>query len=81
MLSNNLRHATPGLGIALVAFGIYLVGEAAYNRINRSDHAHSSSAHWGPKPLGKAPIFTSQSRVFFSNLDFSSFDPQSWDFY
>ncbi|TXG75364.1 hypothetical protein E1A91_1Z022300v1 [Gossypium mustelinum] len=26
MLSNQLRHATPGLGIALVAFGIYLVG-------------------------------------------------------
>ncbi|XP_020252952.1 NADH dehydrogenase [ubiquinone] 1 beta subcomplex subunit 3-B-like [Asparagus officinalis] len=36
-LTSNLRHATPGLGIALVAFGIYLVGEAAYNRINRSD--------------------------------------------
>ncbi|KAK8580662.1 hypothetical protein V6N12_070919 [Hibiscus sabdariffa] len=27
MLGNQLRHATPGLGIALVAFGIYLVGE------------------------------------------------------
>ncbi|KAF8404007.1 hypothetical protein HHK36_008883 [Tetracentron sinense] len=25
MLTNNLRHATPGLGIALVAFGFYLV--------------------------------------------------------
>ncbi|XP_037452935.1 NADH dehydrogenase [ubiquinone] 1 beta subcomplex subunit 3-B-like [Triticum dicoccoides] len=33
MLGNQLRHATPGLGIAIVAFGIYLVGEAAYNRL------------------------------------------------
>ncbi|KAK6263525.1 hypothetical protein SCA6_018959 [Theobroma cacao] len=32
MLGNQLRHATPGLGIALVAFGIYLVGEQVYNR-------------------------------------------------
>ncbi|MBA0623297.1 hypothetical protein Godav_008768 [Gossypium davidsonii] len=31
MLSNQLRHATPGLGIALVAFGIYLVGEQVYS--------------------------------------------------
>jgi hypothetical protein len=35
MVGNQLRHATPGLGIAIVAFGIYLVGEAAYNRIYR----------------------------------------------
>ncbi|KAG6780055.1 hypothetical protein POTOM_016463 [Populus tomentosa] len=27
MLTNQFRHATPGLGIALVAFGVYLVGE------------------------------------------------------
>ncbi|MQL99910.1 hypothetical protein Taro_032637 [Colocasia esculenta] len=41
MLTNQLRHATPGLGIALVAFGIYLVGEAAYNRLYKSDpHSH-----------------------------------------
>ncbi|OAY63852.1 NADH dehydrogenase [ubiquinone] 1 beta subcomplex subunit 3-B-like [Ananas comosus] len=46
MLTNNLRHATPGLGIALVAFGIYLLGEAAYNRFNRPDpHSHSSESH------------------------------------
>ncbi|CAM0945621.1 unnamed protein product [Alopecurus aequalis] len=25
MVGNQLRHATPGLGIAIVAFGIYLV--------------------------------------------------------
>lgn len=35
MAGNQLRHATPGLGIAIVAFGIYLVGEAAYNRLYR----------------------------------------------
>ncbi|KAL5207293.1 hypothetical protein ABZP36_031728 [Zizania latifolia] len=42
MAGNQLRHATPGLGIAIVAFGIYLVGEAAYNRIYRpsGDHHH-----------------------------------------
>uniref|UniRef100_A0A0A9C304 Uncharacterized protein n=1 Tax=Arundo donax TaxID=35708 RepID=A0A0A9C304_ARUDO len=34
MVGNQLRHATPGLGIAIVAFG-YLIGEAAYNRLNR----------------------------------------------
>ncbi|KAL0908170.1 hypothetical protein M5K25_022644 [Dendrobium thyrsiflorum] len=26
MLVNQFRHATPGLGIALIAFGVYLVG-------------------------------------------------------
>ncbi|CAA7398846.1 unnamed protein product [Spirodela intermedia] len=42
MLTNQLRHATPGLGIAIVAFGVYLVGEAAYNHLYRSDsHSHS----------------------------------------
>lgn len=42
MVGNQLRHATPGLGIAIVAFGIYLVGEAAYNRLSRpsGDHHH-----------------------------------------
>jgi hypothetical protein len=42
MVGNQLRHATPGLGIAIVAFGIYLVGEAAYNRLYRpsGDHHH-----------------------------------------
>ncbi|XP_020588609.1 NADH dehydrogenase [ubiquinone] 1 beta subcomplex subunit 3-B-like [Phalaenopsis equestris] len=37
MLVNQFRNATPGLGIALVAFGVYLVGEAVYNRFNSSD--------------------------------------------
>ncbi|XP_039052963.1 NADH dehydrogenase [ubiquinone] 1 beta subcomplex subunit 3-B-like [Hibiscus syriacus] len=49
MLSNQLRHATPGLGIALVAFGIYLVGEQVYNRVyapSSSHHQqHQSSSH------------------------------------
>ncbi|KAI4979484.1 hypothetical protein ZWY2020_016237 [Hordeum vulgare] len=35
LVGNQLRHATPGLGIAIVAFGIYLAGEAAYNRLYR----------------------------------------------
>ncbi|KAL7205622.1 hypothetical protein ACSBR2_018532 [Camellia fascicularis] len=43
MLTNQLRHATPGLGIALVAFGIYLVGETAYNKIYAPSHSHSHS--------------------------------------
>ncbi|PRQ19595.1 NADH dehydrogenase [ubiquinone] 1 beta subcomplex subunit 3-B-like [Rosa rugosa] len=47
MLSNQLRHATPGLGIALVAFGVYLVGEQFYNRVISppSSHSSSSSSH------------------------------------
>ncbi|XP_057415753.1 NADH dehydrogenase [ubiquinone] 1 beta subcomplex subunit 3-B-like [Lotus japonicus] len=40
MLGNQLRHATPGLGIALVAFGIYLVGEQVYNQMNAPSHSH-----------------------------------------
>ncbi|GLT34106.1 hypothetical protein SLA2020_086470 [Shorea laevis] len=43
MLSNQLRHTTPGLGIALVAFVIYLVGELVYNRVyapSPSSHSH-----------------------------------------
>lgn len=41
MLSNQFRHATPGLGIAVVAFGVYLVGEYAYNKIYAPSHSHS----------------------------------------
>nr|KYP52101.1 hypothetical protein KK1_026013 [Cajanus cajan] len=40
MLTNQLRHATPGLGIALVAFGIYLVGEQVYNNLYASPPSH-----------------------------------------
>ncbi|RHN65148.1 putative NADH dehydrogenase [ubiquinone] 1 beta subcomplex subunit 3 [Medicago truncatula] len=40
MLGNQMRHATPGLGIALVAFGVYLVAEQVYNKINSSSHSH-----------------------------------------
>ncbi|KAL6838312.1 hypothetical protein ACP4OV_031816 [Aristida adscensionis] len=35
MVGNQLRHAAPGLGIAIVAFAVYLVGEAAYSRLQR----------------------------------------------
>ncbi|GFY94380.1 NADH dehydrogenase [ubiquinone] 1 beta subcomplex subunit 3-B like [Actinidia chinensis var. chinensis] len=45
MLKSQLRHAFPGLGIALVAFGVYLVGEAAYNKFYDPSHPHSSSSH------------------------------------
>ncbi|KAF8016117.1 hypothetical protein BT93_H1599 [Corymbia citriodora subsp. variegata] len=44
MLSNQLRHATPGLGIALVAFGIYLVGEQVYDKLYKPPHPSSSSS-------------------------------------
>ncbi|XAR49190.1 hypothetical protein NMG60_11032293 [Bertholletia excelsa] len=44
MLSHQLRHAAPGLGIALVAFGIYLVGEFAYNKMHSPSHSHSHSS-------------------------------------
>ncbi|TKY53858.1 NADH dehydrogenase of ubiquinone 1 beta subcomplex subunit 3-B [Spatholobus suberectus] len=40
MLTNQLRHATPGLGIALVAFGIYLVGEQVYDRVYANPPSH-----------------------------------------
>ncbi|KAL3637399.1 hypothetical protein CASFOL_018567 [Castilleja foliolosa] len=43
MMTNQWRHATPGLGIAIVAFSIYLVGEAAYNKIYAAQKSHSHS--------------------------------------
>lgn len=51
LLTSNLRQATPGLGIALVAFGIYLVGEQVYNRVIAPSPSHrqqspASSSHW-----------------------------------
>ncbi|XP_057975851.1 NADH dehydrogenase [ubiquinone] 1 beta subcomplex subunit 3-B-like [Malania oleifera] len=45
MLTNQLRHATPGLGIALVAFGIYCIGEAAYNKFYTPTSHSSASSH------------------------------------
>ncbi|GLJ45061.1 hypothetical protein SUGI_0948620 [Cryptomeria japonica] len=36
MLSNNLRNATPGLGIALAAFGVYLFVDGMYTRFYKS---------------------------------------------
>ncbi|KAI5653592.1 hypothetical protein M9H77_30779 [Catharanthus roseus] len=44
MLTNQFRHAAPGLGIAVVGFGIYLVGEFAYNRIYAPSHSHSHAS-------------------------------------
>ncbi|KAI7726536.1 hypothetical protein M8C21_023228 [Ambrosia artemisiifolia] len=37
MLNNQFRHATPGLGIALVAFGVYVVGAAVKNDDDDAD--------------------------------------------
>ncbi|WJX97021.1 hypothetical protein P8452_78146 [Trifolium repens] len=36
MLGNQMRHATPGLGIVLVAFAVYLVAEQVYNKMNHN---------------------------------------------
>ncbi|GAB2218076.1 hypothetical protein Droror1_Dr00001293 [Drosera rotundifolia] len=43
MLTKQFRHSVPGLGIALVAFGVYLIGEAAYNKF-KSPYSPPSSA-------------------------------------
>ncbi|KAL1294988.1 hypothetical protein HN51_055826 [Arachis hypogaea] len=44
MLTNQFRHALPGFGIAVVAFGIYLVGEQIFSRAGApSSHSHSHS--------------------------------------
>uniref|UniRef100_A0A7N0TWC4 Uncharacterized protein n=1 Tax=Kalanchoe fedtschenkoi TaxID=63787 RepID=A0A7N0TWC4_KALFE len=46
MLSNQIRHATPGLGIGIVAFGVYLAAEYAYNNFyspSSQHHHHQSS--------------------------------------
>ncbi|XP_004499359.1 NADH dehydrogenase [ubiquinone] 1 beta subcomplex subunit 3-B [Cicer arietinum] len=44
MLGNQIRQATPGLGIALVAFGVYLVAEQVYNKINAPSSSHHVNA-------------------------------------
>nr|XP_028961692.1 NADH dehydrogenase [ubiquinone] 1 beta subcomplex subunit 3-A-like [Malus domestica] len=44
MLSNQLHHATPGIGIAIVAFGVYLVGEQIYDRLIAPSPSPSSSS-------------------------------------
>ncbi|KAF3321737.1 NADH dehydrogenase [Carex littledalei] len=45
MMINNFRHATPGLGIALVAFGIYVAGEYAYNHFSAPKPHHAAESH------------------------------------
>ncbi|ANM59968.1 unnamed protein product [Arabidopsis thaliana] len=43
MLSNQMRHALPGLGIGVAAFCVYLVGEQIYNKAlapSKSSHHH-----------------------------------------
>ncbi|XP_059648334.1 NADH dehydrogenase [ubiquinone] 1 beta subcomplex subunit 3-B-like [Cornus florida] len=44
MVTSQLRHATPGLGIGVAAFVIYLIGETAYNKIYAPSHSHSESS-------------------------------------
>ncbi|XP_043718692.1 NADH dehydrogenase [ubiquinone] 1 beta subcomplex subunit 3-B-like [Telopea speciosissima] len=44
MLTKQLRHATPGLGIAIVAFSVYVIGEAAYNKLYAPHPSQSSSS-------------------------------------
>ncbi|EXB36874.1 hypothetical protein L484_016479 [Morus notabilis] len=50
MLTNQLRHATPGLGIALVAFGIYLVGEQVYYKLYAPSSSSDSHSHHHSAP-------------------------------
>ncbi|CAO2818085.1 unnamed protein product [Amaranthus hypochondriacus] len=42
MLTNQFRHAVPGLGLGVAAFCVYLVGETIYNKLYSSDHSSSS---------------------------------------
>ncbi|XP_015871050.1 NADH dehydrogenase [ubiquinone] 1 beta subcomplex subunit 3-B-like [Ziziphus jujuba] len=44
-LSNQLRHALPGFGLGVAAFGIYLVGEQVYNKLLAPSSSSSSSSH------------------------------------
>ncbi|MFS7948110.1 putative NADH dehydrogenase [ubiquinone] 1 beta subcomplex subunit 3 [Helianthus anomalus] len=43
MLTNQFRHATPGLRIVVVAFGIYAAREIAYNKIYAPSHTSPRS--------------------------------------
>ncbi|KAF3607913.1 hypothetical protein DY000_02045287 [Brassica cretica] len=45
MLSNQMRHALPGLGIGVAAFCLYLVGEQIYSKAL----APSKSSHHNQK--------------------------------
>nr|ABK21539.1 unknown [Picea sitchensis]ABR16868.1 unknown [Picea sitchensis] len=42
MLTNNIRNATPGLGIALAVFGVYLFVDGMYSRFSQKP---SKSSH------------------------------------
>ncbi|CAI9101469.1 OLC1v1038803C1 [Oldenlandia corymbosa var. corymbosa] len=44
MLTNQFRHAVPGLGLGLAAFGVYLAGEFVYNKIYAPSHSHSHAS-------------------------------------
>ncbi|KAF6143903.1 hypothetical protein GIB67_001697 [Kingdonia uniflora] len=39
MLGNQFRHALPGFGTAVVAFGIYLIAETAYTKFYARPHS------------------------------------------
>ncbi|KAK9690166.1 hypothetical protein RND81_09G108900 [Saponaria officinalis] len=45
MLSNQFRHAVPGLGLGVAAFCVYLVGETVYNKFYSHPPSSSSSSH------------------------------------
>ena len=84
MLTNQFRHATPGLGIALVAFGVYLVGEQVYKRIlapSPSHHQHqstSAASHWGQSPSHSFPCLSSLI-YFFDPLLYVDFDTNPFE--
>ncbi|CAO2818005.1 unnamed protein product [Amaranthus hypochondriacus] len=40
MLTNQFRHAVPGLGLGVAAFCVYLVGETVYNKLYPSSSHH-----------------------------------------
>ena len=43
-ISHNFRRATPGLGIALVAFGAYLFIDGMYEKLYKQPHQKSTTA-------------------------------------
>ncbi|KAL0797801.1 hypothetical protein Bca101_052975 [Brassica carinata] len=68
MLSNQMRHALPGLGIGVAAFCVYLVGEQIYNKALAPSKSSSHHNQNQPAPAVDATESTNSTRRELSQV-------------